>query len=163
MIDAANMEYYNKPLPAMSIGARIGQTKKQHKLLFCRYADIWLSFFSEIGEAERCGALVFLAFMKADDDQHDDCHDVGEHLEDFLRASRKSADVEIHPVQNAEKIRAPHGVFGFPGGEDDQRNGEPAESFDRAVVCPGAFDVVHDVVKPTETGDARADAVAKYL
>jgi len=60
-------------------------------------------------------------------------------------------------------LSSPDRAQRFPRCEDDQRDGQPAEGFDRALVLPGALDVVHDVVRAAEAGDTGADAGGKVL
>ena len=117
-----------------------------------------LSFLAEIGQTETCRRLVFTFFTERDNNQHDYCDDVGEHLEYFLRGACEPGDVEEEPEESAEKIGAPDGLSRFPAGKDYERYGKPAELFDSAVGGPGALYVVHDVVKTAKTGNRGADA-----
>ena len=105
------------------------------------------AFFSVIWLAKCCRALSLAIFAHADNDKNDDSHNIREHFENLLHASWKAWDIEIHPVQNTEQIRAPYGIFRTPGGKNNQCYGQPAEAFNTAVICPCS-----DVYKRQVTG-----------
>ena len=92
------------------------------------------------------------------DDQDRQGGDVGEHLEELLRAAGQAVDVEIHPGEQAEEVRPPDRAQRTPGGEDHQRHGQPAEAFNAAGAVPGALLIIHHVIQTAQTGDHGADA-----
>ena len=99
----------------------------------CRYATAVLktcsTILAEVRQTQMCGCLLFSLLACAGHDKYQNGNDIRQTLEELLRGTGKVWNVEIHPVQNAEQIGAPNGVDRLPGGEDNQRNGKPAESF----------------------------------
>lgn len=121
------------------------------------------AFFSEIGDAQTGGRLVFLSAAQRDGDQDDQREQIRQHLEDLIRAVEQAGDQEIQPGEDAEQVRAPDAAQRLPRCEDDQRDGQPAERLDGGAGLPEAIDVFHDVERAAEAGDTGADAGGEIL
>ena len=124
---------------------------------------VGLSFLAEVGETQTCGGLILSLLAQGDTDQHDDGHQIGEHLEQLDVLAAKARNDQIDPEQQAEQVGTPDGVETAPGGEDDQSYSQPTQRFDVAVAAPGALDVVHGVVQAAHAGDAGAHAGGDVL
>lgn len=135
--------------------------KGTQNILFC--VPYELSFLAEIWQSQTGGRLVFTLFLHGYYYQHDNRDDVGEHFEEFLRRAREARDVVEKPEEYAEKIRTPYGLKRFPACENDERDSEPAEIFDAGVICPGALNIVHDIIKTAQTCYRSANTSAEVF
>ena len=117
---------------------------------------------AEVGEAEGCRSEAVFLLFRADVDQHEDRHDVGNHLRELHRVVRhRDADerrqVVVQPEEDAEHVCAPDRIDGPPGREDDQCDGEPAEGVNGAVGRPGPVTVVEHVIDAAKARNRGTD------
>ena len=87
--------------------------------------------------------MIFAFLAETADDKNDDGDDVWQHLGNVLvdRDAEQVGDVLVGPVAKPEDVGSPDQVERPPGGEDDERDGEPAEGFNVARRGRGPFGV----------------------
>lgn len=117
---------------------------------------------AEVGEAEGCRSEAVFLLFRADVDQHEDRHNVGNHLRELHRVVRhrdayERRQVVVQPEEDAEHVCAPDRIDGPPGREDDQCDGEPAEGVNGAVGRPGAVAVVKHVIDAAKARNRGTD------
>src|SRR5699024_2327462 len=127
-----------------------------------------LPFFPEVGQAQVGGGLVLLLAAHRHEDQHQDGDHIGHHLHQVghgagHRDAQDAGQELVQPVEDAEQVGAPDGVEGLPGGEDDQRQRQPAQGLDLLGGGPDALVVVQHIVQPAQPADGGAGAGGQVL
>ena len=141
---------HGKALLDTSIGLYINLLELMRYYALTPAHYIYLSFFSEIGLTQRCRTEIFLPAAHGNYYQNYKCHNIGNHLKYFLCAPGKPRNIEIHPVEYSEEVGAPYCIYRLPGGEYNQRNCQPAETFYGKVIAPGALDIIHCIKHTAE-------------
>ena len=99
---------------------KIRREKTRRKMLF-------LSFFSEVRQAQALRRLILTLFAQAGEAQHNDGDDIGQHFVQFLYGGiGAGGNVHMQNVEAAKEDGGEHADIGAPDGEDNQRDGQPA-------------------------------------
>ena len=107
-----------------------------------------LSFFTEIGDAQGLGRLIFLFLAQADQHQHHNRRRIGDHVQNLRRkdeALPEQADVDVlqleaEAAKRPEQVGAEDGAQRVPGAEDHQSDGDPARARSDIVLPAGDKD-----------------------
>ena len=122
------------------------------------FVEAGLSVLPEVRQSQRGRGLILLLSAQRNADEHYYGDQIREHLEYLLHRARLAGNEVIEPIERAEEVCAPDGSEGLPRCEYYERDGQPAQGLDIAVVRPGTLDVIHDVIQPAQARYARAHA-----
>ena len=93
-------------------------------------AIILLAIFAEVGLAQVGRRLMLPLLTHTGDDQHDDGHHIGQHIEQLLgigaQRHAEQRHIVIQVAEHTEHKRADDRHPGLPQSKDDQRDGHPA-------------------------------------
>ena len=95
-------------------------------------------------------------FPHTGNDQYQDGHHIGKHFEQLLAGKADAGNEAAGHIQCAKHQRTQNCPVGFPNGEDDQRQGQPADGIH--AVFPHTVQVVHNEAQAAHTGDTAANA-----